>query len=207
MGTRNLTCVVQDNQFRVAQYCQWDGYPSGQGKTALEALRKLKGKRKAAFMDNLAKCRFIKDDSEIKELYKKAGLKESKDGWMTMEESEKFEKAFPQLHRNMGAEVLNFIADQKGGKEIILSDHHEFAADSLFCEWAYVVDLDKGKLEVYKGFNTAPVDKKQRFADLKLDHSRGEKYYHVRLIKTYDLDDLPTSEKFVKDLESKDEEA
>lgn len=31
MGTRNLTCVVLDGEFKVAQYGQWDGYPEGSG--------------------------------------------------------------------------------------------------------------------------------------------------------------------------------
>lgn len=41
MGTRSLTCVVLDDQFKIAQYGQFDGYPSGQGKTALEIMRKI----------------------------------------------------------------------------------------------------------------------------------------------------------------------
>lgn len=35
MGTRNLTAVYLDGQYKVAQYGQWDGYPEGQGITAL----------------------------------------------------------------------------------------------------------------------------------------------------------------------------
>ena len=31
MGTRNLTMVIQDQQTRIAQYGQWDGFPDGQG--------------------------------------------------------------------------------------------------------------------------------------------------------------------------------
>lgn len=31
MGTRNLTAVYLDGQYKVAQYGQWDGYPEGQG--------------------------------------------------------------------------------------------------------------------------------------------------------------------------------
>lgn len=31
MGTRNLTAVYIDGEYKVAQYGQWDGYPEGPG--------------------------------------------------------------------------------------------------------------------------------------------------------------------------------
>ena len=31
MGTRHMIAVVNNGKYRVAQYGQWDGYPSGQG--------------------------------------------------------------------------------------------------------------------------------------------------------------------------------
>ena len=31
MGTRHITAVVSEGQFVVAQYGQWDGYPTGAG--------------------------------------------------------------------------------------------------------------------------------------------------------------------------------
>lgn len=35
-------------------------------------------------------------------------------------------------------------------------DHHEFIEDSLWCEWAYIINLDDEVLEIYKGFQTRP---------------------------------------------------
>ena len=40
MGTRNLIMVRKKNgDLKVAQYCQWDGYPSGHGVDILTFLK------------------------------------------------------------------------------------------------------------------------------------------------------------------------
>jgi len=40
MGTRNLTMVISNGKTKVAQYGQWDGYPSGQGAAILNFFKK-----------------------------------------------------------------------------------------------------------------------------------------------------------------------
>jgi hypothetical protein len=60
MGTRNVTMVILDQEIKVAQYGQWDGYPTGQGKTVLNFLIKYIDKldlvkekmRKLSFLTN-----------------------------------------------------------------------------------------------------------------------------------------------------------
>lgn len=39
MGTRNITRVISNNQLKVCQYCQWDGYPTGAGKDIIDFIR------------------------------------------------------------------------------------------------------------------------------------------------------------------------
>lgn len=39
MGTRNITRVILDHQIVVDQYCQWDGYPTGQGENVLQFVK------------------------------------------------------------------------------------------------------------------------------------------------------------------------
>jgi len=41
-------------------------------------------------------------------------------------------------------------------------DGIDFIKDSLFCEWAYLINLDRGVLEVYRGFQHKPA--KNRYA-------------------------------------------
>jgi hypothetical protein len=55
-------------------------------------------------------------------------------------------------HDSRGVAILGDIASASETLERVFSTL-DFASDGLFCEWAYVVDLDgeEGALEVYKG--------------------------------------------------------
>ena len=62
--------------------------------------------------------------------------------------------AFPALSRDLGAGVLEYVASSTD--TVNLHDDSDFALDSLYCEWAYVVDLDENEFHVYQGFNDDP---------------------------------------------------
>lgn len=114
MGTRNLTMVIKNAKPVVAQYGQWDGYPEGQGSTILEFL-----KSKDLFNRFIKKIetgvvKFVdeKKQKEIDAFIKKLG---STDGWLNMEQVDKYDKKFPFFSRNHGGKILELIAnsDQK----------------------------------------------------------------------------------------------
>jgi len=65
-------------------------------------------------------------------------------------------------------------------------DSSGFLSNSLFCEWAYIINLDSQKLEVYKGFNK-DIHAKGRYASVDLN---GKEYAGVRLIDTVSFDIL-----------------
>jgi len=200
MGTRHLTIVIQKENPVVAQYGQWDGYPEGQGITVLNFLRTVDMNR---FKKRLKDVRFMnkRDESSLKKFMKKIG---AENGWMDMDQAKLYYNQYPYLSRNHGAEILQMIYDSVG--KVVLQNSISFAADSLFCEWAYLIDLDKNVLEVYEGFNQTPLEDGQRFKDLvNVEYSTGT-YYPIRHVKTYPLDELPTDEDFVKELEPKEEE-
>lgn len=209
MGTRNLTMVIYDGKTRVAQYGQWDGYPRGQGATVLSFLKKNKSPLKMkAFKEKLLEAKFIDEAKrkEIKSFCKSIG---STNGWMTMEQADKYKEKYPLLSRDNGAKVLEMIMKTEE-KDLWLDDSTDFAADSLFCEYAYVIDLDKGKLEVYTGFNKTPLSKEERFfyltEEAKKDHIEGTtKYSPIRLAVEYPLDKLPTLAKMDKDVKRGEE--
>lgn len=205
MGTRNLTMVInKDGNTKIAQYGQWDGYPSGQGATALKFLHENDMEK---FNEKLKIVRFQTDEDskEVDEFLTSIG---SKDGWMTLEQSELYHQKYPLLTRNNGAAVLQMVMDSEENP-IRLVDSTNFAGDGLFCEWAYVIDLKKRTFEVYKGFSEEPLAETERFYQLSFqtnEEGKKEKYSPVKLVKEYSLDALPTEEEFLDFFEKRDAE-
>jgi hypothetical protein len=185
---------MHDGKYKIAQYGQWDGYPSGQGVIALRFLRKMD---RTKFVEALGRCRFITEE-ENKALWNECGANPNSD-MVSMDVSNKFKARYPELHRDCGADVLGIVYGSQG--EVLLQDIIGFAGDSLFCEWCYVVDLDKNTFEVFKGFNKRKPGKNARFNDLATMVLKNG-YYAVKLMKTYPLDALPTEEEFLKQCKS-----
>jgi hypothetical protein len=82
-------------------------------------------------------------------------------------------------------------------------DSHDFAQDSLFCEWGYVVNLDTGFLEVYEGFQKEP-HSEGRFADRVNPEAAAAGYYPIKLVAAFSLRELPITEEFLASCHSDD---
>ncbi len=193
MGTRNLTMVISNGETKIAQYGQWDGYPDGQGATALEFLHKVNLDQ---FKERLSSLRWL-NDQDIEKI-------NNDDNWKINH---------PYLSRDRGADILNIVMGlpYNGGKntfngEIVgLQDESSFAGDSLSNEWTYVIDLDKKTFEVYRGYNKTPLAEGERFFNLKNEYkASSSSYYAVRHLKTYSLESLPSEEDFINDFTEKE---
>lgn len=194
MGTRHLVAVQLDGEYRVAQYGQFDGYPTGAGETIRAFFQKdvdlnrLKERVRNCVQMNQDQIEMVNSKIE------NGGL----DG-------------MPHLSRHFSAEILQHIYDSTG--EILLVNSLEFAADSLFCEWVYVVDLDKEVLEIFKGFVQEPLAEDERFYCLQVSDADWEpRYagdratpYPVKLETTVPLSDLPDFD--MATVEKEDEDA
>lgn len=64
------------------------------------------------------------------------------------------EGLYPCLSRDTSAKILEIVANATHDKQIAIYESLKFANDGLFCEWAYVNDLDKDTLEIYGGHET-----------------------------------------------------
>ena len=196
MGTRGITMVILGGEPVVAQYGQWDHYPSGQGITCLEFLQKgILDKLK----EKLKVCRFStpEDEKGVDEFLKSIGCE---NGYMNGEQANLYYEKYPYFTRDHGSDILNVIAESQD-ETILLRDNRDFVHDSLFCEYGYVIDLDKNTFEVYRGLNTKPMKKTDRFYKRR---SKGSEFTSIYLMKSYDLNNLPTAEEFLADLEPKE---
>jgi len=179
MGTRNLTMVIDKaGETKVAQYGQWDGYPSGVGICVLAFLRDKKLVKQ--FLTNLQKVRFMDakgKDKDFAESYdKNAPEWSSQPDNRTEEQKEWFNK---YITRDLAEEVLTNIANSKD-EEIILIDRTNTGKSDGWVEWSYIINFKENTLSVH-GHIDAPA------------------------IKVYDLKKLPTDEEFLKDLEGEEE--
>ena len=165
MGTRNSTIVIQDGLMKVAQYGQWDGYPSSAGIGILDFLSDV---NMDSFKEAVSNCTEF-TDKEIEE-----GV---------------FFADHPHLSRDNGYKILELITNANGLK---LCSDTRFVANSLFCEWAYVIDLDKNKFEVYKGFNKKILPNNARFKNM--EHLSENRYYPVKKVIQFELNELPLTE-------------
>ena len=196
MGTRNLICVVDENgEYRVAKYCQWDGYPEGQGKKVYNFVSNPDNLKALSNALNIVE---EIDPARLESYWKQCGSKG--DGWVTCDVADKFREQYPHLHRDMGGEILQYIVDlyNNGVGVIEVSNDLDFANDGLMCEWCYLVDLRSRTFEVYKGFNKSEVGENARF------NGPPDKYgyYPVALLKLWKFDELPaTVEDFFQQVE------
>jgi hypothetical protein len=128
MGTRNLTKVINSQgEIVVAQYGQWDGYPSGQGLNLLEFIS---GYR-------------ILDQIE---------LSLDKAYWATQDELDKMfltlgEKDpsvfLPSLTRDTATDIVKVLVYSTANVPLV--DDREFENDDLFCEGVYTLDFQQKK--------------------------------------------------------------
>lgn len=194
MGTRNLTAVYVDGEYKIAQYGQWDGYPGGQGKTCLNFAKKVLTNKigREAFAERVRACSWITKEeiASINDQIRRDMIKDWKKVW-------------PELSRDTCADILELVAESEKGLK--LKNDIVFAADSLFCEWAWVIDLDAGTFEGFKGFNDSHgLTQDDRFYFL---NNKAEGSYHpVKLAAKWSLDELPEEEDFLAAFKQEEDE-
>lgn len=207
MGTRGAFGVVIGEEEKIG-YNQFDSYPDGKGVDNLRWLRAVVAADALGMIRVLAEKAKVVDDqkkptaAQIKKLLPYANLgvsEQSTDDWYCLTH---------ETHGDIGKMLeCGYI-----------EDHRTFPLDSLFCEWAYIVDFDRDVFEIYKGLQKK-LPKKGRWAgrptaeedtanykdhlywciksDLEPWQPETSDYKAVRLIASYDFDNLPSDDVFL----------
>ena len=137
MGTRNLTFVKKGGEIKIAQYGQWDGYPSGQGSIIL------------AFAKDTEKLERLR--ANVDKFISFMSKKEMED-FDALPDKERKEQFKAELwSRDIGGEILERVSNLTENKKLI--NKMEFGYDDVFCEWAYGINFDTNKLECYTDLN------------------------------------------------------
>lgn len=180
MGTRGLVGFRVD-EMDFLSYQQFDSYPSGVGQQVLDELKGLLSEFQVAEMrERVRGIRLVKSDGEP-----------------TEEEQQKYMETWENV--STGKDWYSFLRECQGHIRKwydlgLMMDSQTFIRDSLFCEWAYIVNLDTMKLEVYKGFQTTPGKgryKGRKSKNWKPRYEGESFYYPCSLIAEFDFTDLP----------------
>ncbi|KAK4042076.1 hypothetical protein C8A01DRAFT_44852 [Parachaetomium inaequale] len=167
MGTRHLICIFWKGKWVIAQYGQFDGYPDGQGAKIVKFLAVARNidNLKAGLEHHI----YQPTTDEIDAIWAECeAWDEDREAQGLMYDRRMFgiNQLYPSMARETSAGILGIIARasqteqgedgaeggaEKKPKKIPVHLELEFANNTLFCEWAYVIDLDKEVLEVYGG--------------------------------------------------------
>ena len=184
MGPRHITAVVAEGEFVVAQYGQWDGYPTGAGNDIVAIIS-----GKIDQLKDSLKHIVPVDSGTVERYWTECGAQE----WgADMETCQRFKAKHMTLDRDTGPDVLNILIRTEVPVELYLDV--DFIANGLFCEWVYVVDLDSGMFEIYQGSRIQIYQ--NRFSTMFEGAING--YYPPKLVATYPLDELPTDSQLLK---------
>lgn len=150
MGTRGAIVLVADGQEKVLLlYNHFDSYPEALGENVLQWLRNV-----------LAADEGQLTEATARELV--VALEPVPDRDPMREDFERLAE-FHDPGVSTGKDWYSLLRRTQGDLDAVLraglyeNDSADFPLDSLFCEWAYVVDFDQRVFEVYEGFQkTAP---------------------------------------------------
>lgn len=143
MGTRG-TYGMRKSETDKLMYNHFDSYPSALGVTMMNFV---KGKTDAELSDQYDFMQEVDSDTPpTKEQWEKC----HKAGTINLGVSSQKEDDWYCVLRNLQGD-LSKQCPPSGVPYFV--KNNDFVKDSLSCEWGYIVNVDTGKLEIYKGFN------------------------------------------------------
>ena len=193
MGTRGLY-GVRKNGVDKCTYNHFDSYPSGLGNDVVKFCANNTVENLNKFFDNIILVleNSIPTEIQIKECQKA--------GYVDLSVSTQSNEDWYCLLRNLQGNFKEYQKCIDSNSKIYMTDGIDFIQDSLFCEYAYIINLDDEVLEFYEGFQKEP-QVGNRYGT---KEDRG--YYPCKLALTIPLDEIDDVDRIVKKMEYGSEE-
>lgn len=194
MGTRGAYGFYKGGVTK-ATYNHFDSYPSGLGATMIDFVRENSDEVLNSIFDKLIMVN--EGDKPTEEQIKQC------EKWTNLAVSEQSKDNWYCLLRNAQGVPEEF----NKGLEFMI-DGQDFIQNSLFCEYAYIINLEARELEFYVGFQDKPNSNRYSLPEGKRDEGG---YFACALAKTYSFEELRSTrsgeliedmEKAEKDLEN-----
>lgn len=186
MSTRGLF-GFRKNGIDKAMYNHYDSYPDGLGRDVIDWLQNVSTEKLNEIFDKIV----LVDADEKPNEAEKAEL----DEYWLYDYCDECQDWYSLLHKLQGnPPLIEEIADTYG--KVYMCDDISFIKNSLFCEYAYIVNLDEGVLEIWKGFQTKPWSENRYGTDA--FSSIQTEYYPCKRIATINFEDI-TNKKFSTD--------
>lgn len=163
MGTRAAYGFRINEQDKVT-YNHFDGYPAGLGHiiiaqlinfangqsngdvvSATTASTEVVKDRYELARENILNLQLVDEDAKPSP----EQIEENRQ-FLNLDVGNKTDQEWYSLLRNAQGTIEHYL----DGTLKVMIDSHGFLRDSLFCEWAYILNFDTGCLEIYRGFNT-----------------------------------------------------
>lgn len=175
MGTRGSVGVIYQEKAKLG-YNHWDSYPDSLGVDILSVISNInKQNGWNIFKENISKLKDIVKkkitDNKIIERYKKYADLSVDNG--------KLSNPYCLFRKLQGVEWIDEVYE---GNIEHYTFSNDFIKDSLFCEYAYIINLDTMKLEFYDGYQKIP--QKGNFFGSKPNE---DGYYPCRLVAVFNL--------------------
>jgi hypothetical protein len=192
MGTRGCAGFRVSEKDKL-QYIQFDTYPTGVGASILDFIQKTPNDQ---LKEIATRIKVVSDNTRPT----KKQLEECKDYYNKDVGYDGTDK--PNWYQALREAQGNLTAYKNGLRYMLGAE--SFMNESLHCEWAYVVNVDEGVLEIYRGFNHNK-NAEGRYANCKpyiagamtLKKEDGTKeefpsshYYGVALLKTLTFEEV-----------------
>lgn len=193
MGTRGMY-GFRINGTDKCTYNHYDSYPEVLGRdiTRFAATVRLEAMKEFASAIKLVDAKTPPTDEQIEKC--------KRYGYCDFGVSTKSETDWYCLTRKLQGDFAKMAESMLNEWDYYMPDESEFIKDSLFCEYAYIINLDTGTLEYYKGFQREPQDG-NRYGE----EPNDDGYYPCRLVLEIPLCDANALKNAVNEMKRIDD--